>query len=266
MQHLIQKFDPSRYLPYLPTTRIAETAPESLAILPVGSIEQHGPHLPVGTDLLFGQVFLWEALALVPAEYRMLALPSIAYGRSNEHDSYPGTLSITGIHLYETLIDVGDSLQRAGFRKMLLWNSHGGNRPVVEMAGRDIRARTGLKTFVVNAGLSGGAYPLAASEEDAGLHAGDVETSIMLAAFPDLVDLSVAPSEQPKFTFPPKGEIGFQLESSRGPAVMSWLTEDLTESGILGDPSTATAENGRKAIDRGAAVLARLFMQAAELE
>lgn len=257
------KFDPKRYLPYRSTAQIAAEAPETLAVVPVASIEQHGPHLPVGTDLLIGQIFLWEALALVPADERVTALAPIAYGRSNEHDDYPGTVSITGIHLYDTLMDIGDSLQRSGFRRMLMWNSHGGNRPVVEMAGRDIRARTGMKVFVVNAGLAFGSYPLSDEEKQTGLHGGDVETSILLATYPDLVDLTVAPSEAPRFEFPPEGELGFQLEASRGPAVMSWITSDLTDSGVLGDPTTAKAEHGRKAIDRGAGVLASLFVKAA---
>lgn len=259
-------FDPARYLPYLSSVKIAELADRALPVLPVASVEQHGPHLPVGTDLLIGQIFLWEALARVPQEHDVLALAPIAYGRSNEHDAHAGTLGVTGIHLYETLIDVGDSLSRSGFHRMLLWNSHGGNRPVVEMAGRDIRERTGLRVFVVNAGLSFGSYPLSEAEQEGGLHAGDIETSILLATHPELVDLERGVAESPRFAFPPPGEIGFQLEASRGPAVMSWLMSDLSRSGVLGNPSTASAENGRRSIDRGAAVLASLLVQAARVE
>jgi creatinine amidohydrolase/Fe(II)-dependent formamide hydrolase-like protein len=263
--HAIPGFDPRRYLPFLSTVEVSERAPESLAVLPVGSIEQHGPHLPVGTDLLIGQIFLWGAISRLPADRPVLALAPIAYGRSNEHDDFAGTISLHSIHLYDTLIDIGDSLARSGFRRLALWNSHGGNRPVVEMAGRDIRARTGLKVFVINAGLAFGSYPLSPEEQEYGLHAGDVETSILLATFPDLVHLDRLTAEMPAFRLPEPGQIGFQLEASRGPAVMSWITTDLSRSGVLGDPRTASAENGRKAIERGSDVLATLFAQALDM-
>ncbi len=258
-------FDPERYLPYLTTDQVAAVAADSLVVVPVASIEQHGPHLPVGTDLLIGQVFLWAALRRIPKDKSVLALPPVAYGRSNEHDDFPGTVGVHGVHLYQVLIDIGDSLSRSGFRRMLMWNSHGGNRPVVEMAGRDIRHRTGMKVFVVNAGLTFGTYPLSDTEAAYGLHGGDVETSIMLAAYPDLVHMDKAVAEIPDFPLPAAGEVGFQLELSRGPAAMSWVTKDLSDSGVLGDPRGATAEHGRKTIERGGEVLAALFEQALDM-
>jgi creatinine amidohydrolase len=222
----------------------------TLLILPTSAIEQHGHHLPLATDALINNLLLGHALAKLPADLPIYALPAVHYGKSNEHTDFPGTLSVSSTTFMVVLRDIGASLAGAGFKKLVLYNTHGGNRSLVDVMARDLRAEFGLTTFALHG--SGGIQfeGLNPQERAYGFHAGEVETALLLAGIPELVDRCaytsnyIADISNPA-TLLPEG----------GPATFAWLTRDIAESGVLGDPTAASAENGARWIEESAAKL-----------
>jgi creatinine amidohydrolase len=252
-----------RFLPYRTWNDVAALPSQSLIVLPVASTEQHGPHLPLFTDVLLGQILLGAALRLMPPEAPIYALAPVVYGRANEHAAFAGTVVLGSELLYRTLMDISRSVRRWGEHRLAYWNSHGGNRPVVEMVARDARAETGLRTFMVGLGaLHIGADELAPKERELGLHANDMETSMLLAACPSLVHMDRVVAEYPDSKNQDGSKFGFEVSS--GLPVFAWLTEDLSESGVIGDPTVASAEKGARWIAAGAQKLAGLLMAAAD--
>jgi creatinine amidohydrolase len=252
-----------RFLPYRTWNEVAALPEQSLIVLPVASTEQHGPHLPVFTDVLLGQILLGEALRLLPREAPVYALAPVVYGRANEHAEFAGTVVLGSELLYRTLMDISRSVHRWGEHRLAYWNSHGGNRPVVEMVARDARAETGLRTFMVGLGaLHIGADEITPKERDLGLHANDLETSILLAACPSLVHMERVVAEYPDSKNQDGQKFGFEVSS--GLPVFAWLTHDLSDSGVIGDPTVASAEKGARWIAAGGRTLAGLLMAAAE--
>lgn len=229
------------FLPHLTAPRVSAAAEDSNAVvlLPVGAVEQHGPHLPVYTDTLIGQAL---AGRLDDGGLPLWTLPAIAYGKSNEHVAFPGTLSLTAETLLRALDEISASLRRSGFHRLALLNSHGGNLALLTVAMRDIRVRHGLMVCLLNpvAAVDVGSGPYGVEPEEAryGMHAGKVETSIMLALHPELVDLEAA-SGSPPDVFEEGGSLGFS-----GPNSVAWLSSDLSPDGTLGNPSGAGAEAG----------------------
>jgi len=254
----------ARFLPYLTWTQVRDLPPDTVAVQQVAATEQHGPHLPVFTDVLIGQAVLAAALERLPASAPVYALPPLAYGKSNEHRGFPGTIFLSADLLYRTLLEVGTSVHTWSIRRLVLLNTHGGNRPVVDLAARDIRDATGLITFAIHSGALGHGGTLSAAEEEFGLHAGDAETSIMMAAYPDLVRAIPATRQYPA----PRaaGIEAPRFRASRGEAQFAWLTRDLSDSGVVGDPAAASAEKGRRIIAARAERLAALLLEAAAWE
>jgi creatinine amidohydrolase len=216
----------------------------TIAILPIAAIEQHGPHLPVMTDTAIGEGMLALLEDRLPSGLSVLALPMQAVGKSNEHLLSPGTLSLSADTLSRVLLEIGESVHRAGLRKMVLANSHGGNTSVLANVARELRVR--LEMLVVATswsrfGLPGGMYD--AVEVQHGIHAGDIETSLMLQFRPDLVRMvdaknfvSSAIAMEKEFThLSADGKHGF-----------GWIAQDLNAEGAVGDASKATADKGRK--------------------
>jgi creatinine amidohydrolase len=132
-------FPPHRFLPYLAWTEITALPDRenTVIVLPVGATEQHGPHLPCSVDTVIAAGVIGKAFERLPAEIRAFGLPPITYGKSEEHLHFAGTMTLTGTTLLSTMIELGESVYRSGFRKLVFANGHGGQPQVLEMAARD---------------------------------------------------------------------------------------------------------------------------------
>ena len=228
---------------------------ETLLILPTAAIEQHGHHLPLATDTLLNNLLLGRALEHVPAECPMYALPPICYGKSNEHIGYPGTLSVSATTFMAVVRDLGASVHAAGFRKLVLYNSHGGNTSLVDVMARDLRAEFGLRTFSLF-GSPGASFDTVSEQERTyGFHAGEIETAFLLHATPELVHTSqytshyIARVDQPELLKPEGSHANF-----------AWLTRDIAPSGVMGDPAAATAANGERWVNEAAVRIAEILL------
>jgi creatinine amidohydrolase len=206
------------------------------AIIPLGATEQHGPHLPAGTD-----TFRAEALAarLAVALGRALIAPVIPIGCSEEHRGFAGTLSLRHETLAAILVDVGDSLARQGFRRLVFLSAHGGNGRALAMAVEELQ-RTKPEMVIWRSGSLAESVEMALTSSDhagidpaeAGIHAGERETSEMLALRPDLVDMARA---EPGYT----GDMAAVL-----PTLQTSGVRPVSHNGVLGDPRRASAERG----------------------
>jgi len=223
----------------------------TLLVLPTAAIEQHGHHLPLATDTLINNLLLGHALEKLPSRFSIYALPPVHYGKSNEHLGFPGTLSVSASTFMAVLRDLGASLAKAGFQKLVLYNTHGGNTALIDVMARDLRAEFGLRTFTLH-GSGGISFEgLTPQEKAYGFHAGEVETALLLASVPELVDRSaytvnyIADIAHPELLLP-----------ENAPATFAWLTRDIASSGVMGDPRPATAENGARWLEQAATRLA----------
>lgn len=237
----------------------------AVAILPIGAIEQHGPHLALAVDRDLVLAVLDRVLPQVPRDLTVLVLPVQAIGKSNEHMAWPGTLSLSADTLVRVLGDIAASVARAGVRRLMLVNGHGGNRAVLEIACRDLRAAHGLITaHVAWDDLAGAAAIVGGDEARDGLHAGDVETSAMLAAHPGKVRMDRAAD----FGSAHQGWRGVHPALGLGDAPLrpGWLMGDLNPAGAVGNAAAATAAKGEALLDHAAATLARLVADFAALE
>jgi len=226
------------------TTEYSSIDPEkTIAVLPVAAIEQHGPHLPVSTDSSIMEGMLETAIERLPDDLDIRILPIQAVGKSNEHLYAQGTLTLPAPVLIEAWTELGLSVARAGVRKIVVINSHGGNEEIMGIVTRELRVRAsmlGIKTSWTRFGYPAGLYPEAESRY--GIHGGDVETSLMLHFRPDLVDMSKAQD------FPSKveqAEKNFDLLRHTGTHAFAWIASDLNPNGTVGNASVATAEKGR---------------------
>jgi creatinine amidohydrolase len=254
--------DPIRYWQSLTTADVAGIRErDPVVILPLAAVEQHGPHLPLSTDLDIGMGLLARAFTHLPDDLPAWALPPQAVGASGEHTAFAGTLSLGPKQLIWIIQKHGSALARAGVRRLVLSNSHGGNRHAMDAAGLRLRKEHGM--LVVKANYFRLGRPenvvLPDSEWRHGLHGGALETAMMLHLRPDLVRneaIGDAPS------------LGAELEQTmrrlgpEGQASFAWLAEDLNPSGVVGDATLADAGMGRRLVEHYGRALAEVILDA----
>jgi creatinine amidohydrolase len=234
-----------------------EFASARIAVLPVAAVEQHGPHLPVGVDSYIAEAYLERGHALLPEVSSVVFLPVQAVGASDEHRAFRGTLTLSPETALRVFIEIGESVHRAGIRKLVIINSHGGNTALIELAARQLRVR--LNVLAVHASWGRFGYPdglFTDAERTHGIHGGEIETSIMLAAYPDLVRRDRIANFIPS-TYAMERE--FACLRADFPAGFGWMTQDLNASGAAGDASLATAEKGEAALRHGARAFVALL-------
>jgi creatinine amidohydrolase len=254
MQHLALGFamhgpiPPHRFFPYLTWTDI-EAMPhrdQVVIVQPMGAIEQHGPHLPLVVDSAIATTVLGHALARLDEAIPAYSLPPLYYGKSNEHWHFPGTITLSAETLLRVITEVAESLYRSGFRKLVLLNAHGGQPQVLEIVARDLHlAYPDLMVFplFVWAVPNAAADLLTPQEMELGIHAGDAETSLMLSILPDQVRMDKAQAEFPQ-NLPTDTWLTME-----GALPFAWVTQDLSQSGVLGDPTVATAAKGDQLLE-----------------
>ena len=248
----------------LKAAQFRELPDNTIAVLPIGAIEQHGPHLPVSVDTDLVEAVSSQALQCLGAELSVYVLPTLSITKSNEHNRHPGTLALSAETLLAVLRDIGASVARSGIQRLVLFNGHGGNTALLEVAARDLRVA--LDLIVATCGWFAFADQ-SAFDKDAlavDLHAGDLETSAMLALRPEHVDMSKAANfrtamqdwqERSRF-------IGLTGEAAK-PA---WIIDDLCADGACGNASAATVEKGQALIDSAARNFAEFLAEFARFD
>jgi creatinine amidohydrolase len=232
---------------------------DSVVVLPVGSIEHHGPHLPLVTDALIAESVATAAVERAAAGgLDVWQLPTLSFTKSDEHAWASGTVWLRPETLLATLVDVGRSVAATPARRLVLLNGHGGNTALLGVALRELRRRFGLLTFAMPAGVQtagrGGDEP---DEHGLGIHAGFGETSLVLHLRPDLVDLDRAERNVPAHIARLE-HLGFNGTTAQ----FGWLSDDFGPSGVIGDPTGANPGTGARlfaaSVDRAVAVLGEI--------
>lgn len=220
---------------------IADLSPGAIAVLPVGAVEQHGPHLPLSTDLIVADALSRDVVNAFGTQHDLYLLPPLAVSKSNEHAWSAGTLWLSAPTLLAVLDDVARSLATTPLRKLVFLNGHGGNSALLQVACRDIRLAHGLSTFVMHPSLPadhGGTSPQA--ELGMGIHAGIEETSVLLHLRPELVRIDLASRNVPEHL------AAYERVRFGGAVSFGWLSNDFGTDGSIGDPTGASAELGKQ--------------------
>ena len=261
----------SRFWADLTTREFAQLDPvRTIAILPVAATEQHGPHLPLSVDTMLADGLVAAALPHLPDDLSVLFLPTQAVGLSPEHMQFPGTLTLKAETVIQLWTQLGESVARAGINKLVLLNSHGGQVGLMDIVARDLRARLGMLVYSVNwfnlpmldAQGRDVAALFSADEHRFGIHAGDIETSMMLALRPEQVRMQHARNF--RSTSQDRAAAWPLLGNGRS-AKLGWQMQDYHPAGAVGDAAAATPEKGRCVIEAAGLQLARLLLEVSQL-
>ncbi len=251
---------PSRRLSELRASDVLDHLSEtSILILPIGAVEQHGPHLPFNTDLVVANACAQAVVAKVGEELDLWLLESLAFSKSNEHLGTPGTIWLGPETMLATLDDIGRSVAATPVKKLGFINGHGGNSSLLNVACRELRINHGLQTFLLHPSLppdQGG--PSTTEELGMGIHGGMGETSLMMHLRPELVRLDLASRNIPE-----------HLAENRhvkfgGTVSFGWLAHDFGPDGHIGDPTGSTAERGAQLMDAAVTNLCESFAEIAQ--
>lgn len=228
-----------------------------IAVLPLAATEQHGPHLPLGTDVMIAEAYLARVRELLPDTAPVTFLPLQPVGISTEHIDYPGTLTLPTETALQNWMALGDSIIRAGVKKLVMVTSHGGNSAAMSLVAQDLRAKHGMLAVTTGWQRFGGPDGLFPEQElRHGIHGGAVETSIMLARYPQSVRKDRIADFRPASIAMQKD---YRWLSPHRPAPFAWQAQDLHPSGAVGDATQASAEKGRRLLDHGAAAFCELL-------
>jgi creatinine amidohydrolase len=262
---------PSRFWADLSTRDFAQLdMPRTIAVLPVAAIEQHGPHLPLNVDTTLVNGVVQAALVHLPSDLPVLFLPTQVVGLSPEHQRFPGTLTLKAETVIALWTQIGESVARAGIQKLVLLNSHGGQVGVMDIVARDLRARLDMLVYSVNwfnlplrdaQGASVEAL-FSAEEHRFGIHAGEIETSMMLALAPHQVNMAQAQN----FASTSQARAQqFNILGNGKSAKLGWQMQDYNPAGAVGNAAAATAMKGRALLDAAGRSLAQLLSEINQL-
>ena len=237
-------------------------AAQTVAILPVGAIEQHGPHLPLSVDTTLAEGILQAALQQLDVQVPVLALPTQAVGLSLEHQDYAGTLGFSPATLVAMWTELGVCVARAGVRKLLIFNAHGGNVSSMDIVARQLRMQCGLLVYHSSwfnlpqpAGVN---EAFSAHEHRFGVHGGETETSMMLHLVPQGVRMEYA---QNFASSSAERAARYPILGNGKSAKLGWAMQDYNPQGAAGNAAAADAQRGQALVEGAAGSLARLLAE-----
>ena len=258
MKHQPSHF-PSRHWSHWTTEDFSQHVNHrTIAVLPVAAIEQHGPHLPVCVDTAIGEAIVAATLPHLPDDVPALFLPMQAVGFSPEHTTFAGTLSLKAETVLRLWMDIGESVAAAGIKKLLIFNTHGGQVGMADIVARDLRARFGMLVFRCNWFDLPLPTVCSAHEQRFGIHAGEVETALMLAIAPELVRMERA---QVFHSTSQDRAALYPILGNGKSAKFGWMMQDYNPAGAVGNATAATAKTGRTLIEASGQALAQLLTE-----